>query len=176
MGTYIEGLGRNAPDYDLVQSVVRDVLHENSIIEPPISPREIAENYGLRVIFADFPDSLSNVMGFFDFEGGGIYVNAADAPNRQTFTVAHELGHERLHRQYIKNNPAEYKFLLRQPLAGAKDSIEQEANAFAAHLLVPRDMLKRYVNVASVPELSRLFVVSEEVIRWRLKNEKLAPA
>jgi Zn-dependent peptidase ImmA (M78 family) len=47
---------------------------------------------------------------------------------------------------------------------------EVEADAFAANLLVPKNMLERYYRVASVYELSKIFVVSEQVINNRLKT------
>jgi Zn-dependent peptidase ImmA (M78 family) len=54
--------------------------------------------------------------------------------------------------------------------ASTKPREEVEADAFAANLLVPTDMLKRYYRVASVYELSKIFVVSEQVINNRLKT------
>jgi Zn-dependent peptidase ImmA (M78 family) len=174
--TNIEGLGRFAPDYRFVKADVKKVLEENSITSPPVSPKEIAENYGIKVMFAELPDALDEVQGFFDFDRRQIFVNLKDPPNRQTYTIAHELGHFRLHSEYIRTHPKEYKVLLRQPLAGEKNPIEQEANAFAAHLLIPRDMLQQYVSIASQSELARLFNVSEEVVRWRIINENLVLA
>ena len=76
-----------------------------------------------------------------------------------------------LHARLFANHPDEYKVLMRAPLGGVKDPLEQEANAFAANLLVPRQFLDRYYRIASSAELARLFIVSEEVIRYRLKLE-----
>jgi Zn-dependent peptidase ImmA (M78 family) len=173
---FIQELGREAPDYRYVLKEVDRILKENTIIEPPVLPREIAENYGIKVLFAQFPENLSQVMGFFDFERDQIIVNSTDPANRQTFTIAHELGHAIMHKAYLKDNQNAYKVLLRQPMAAQKDPIEQEANSFAANLLVPRKMLEQYHKLAGVRELSRLFIVSEDVIRWRLVFEKFVPA
>jgi Zn-dependent peptidase ImmA (M78 family) len=170
---HVDELQRNAPDYRLVQREVDRVLRENACIDPPILPKEIADNYNISVLFATFPERLSHVMGFYDFEKDQILVNKADPVNRQTFTIAHELGHGVLHKDYFRNNPAKYKVLLRRPMGEQKDPLEQEANSFAANLLVPRKMLEKYSRFSSVRELSTLFIVSEEVIRWRLIGEKL---
>lgn len=152
------------------------VLRDNAIIQPPIKPKEIAENYGVTVIFAEFPDAMSSVMGFYDWKSQSIFVNEVDPPNRQTFTIAHEFGHHLLHRDYLLQHPEQYRVLMRQPLGGEKLPLEQEANAFAANLLVPRKLLVEYAKVASQAELARLFIVSEEVIRWRMITEKLLEA
>jgi Zn-dependent peptidase ImmA (M78 family) len=61
--------------------------------------------------------------------------------------------------------------LLRDQSLTTKDPIEQEANAFAAHLLVPRAMLEKYRGLASIAELSELFAVSMPVIKNRLRFE-----
>jgi len=163
--------GRKCPDYSYVKRIVDKVLEDNSIIEPPISPKEIAQNSGIKVFFGTFPGDTSEIMGFYHIEGNSIYVNTDDAVNRQTFTIAHELGHALLHKEIISSDPSRYKVLLRRPMGGEKDPLEQEANAFAARLLVPRKFLDRYYKIATIEELSRLFVVSEDVIRYRLKSE-----
>jgi len=164
-------LGRKAPDYRLVMRKVDDILRDNVITEPPVLPKDIALNYSAGVLFADFGRLAPEVAGFYDFGAKQIYVNKADAPNRQGFTIAHELGHVLLHSSLFTTHPEYYKVLLRSPIAGVKDPLEQEANAFAAHLLVPRRFLDRYYRIAGTRELARLFIVSEEVIRYRLKNE-----
>lgn len=166
-----QDLHRNTPDYRLVNDTVKDVLEENSLLVPPIMPLEIAKSYGLDVLFANFPPKISHVMGYLDLSRRSIVVNKRDEPNRQTFTIAHELGHYQLHRSLLEHHPERYSVLERKPLGAQKVPIEQEANAFAAHFLVPRKMLDKYRKIASISELARLFVVSEEVIRWRLIHE-----
>ena len=74
------------------------------------------------------------VAGFIDFTEQAIYVNAADPYNRQTFTIAHELGHYFLHKEYYKQHPEAYRVLLRRPVGRQNNPLEKEANAFAPHL------------------------------------------
>lgn len=171
MAAYHDHLGRIAPDYRQVKQVVDRVLNENVITEPPVLPKDICQNYGITVLFADFGKLSSEVSGFFDFATKRIFVNRADPSNRQVFTIAHEFGHYLLHAALFTSHPDEYKVLLRAPIGGVKDPLEQEANAFAANLLVPRHFLDRYYEIASSAELARLFIVSEEVVRYRLKLE-----
>ncbi len=158
------------PNYNRVKAMVDKVLEENSIAEPPIDPWEIAENNGIKVQRVTF-GTHKEIAGFFDFEKNIIYVNSEESNNRQNFTVAHELGHHFLHRGLFEKDPKKYSVLLRAPMGAAVDPLEKEANAFAAHLLVPRKMLKKYASVAGIQDLARLFIVSPEVIRNRMSFE-----
>lgn len=168
MNDFAERLTHRTADYGRAVREAACVLRENSVTQPPVLPKELAEAYGIVVKFVRLPPNRRDVMGWMDFKSFTIFVNLDDAPNRQTFTIAHELGHYRLHAEEIEREPKTYKVLLRRPMGAAKDPLEQEANAFAANLLVPKDFLLPFANIASVYELSRLFIVSEEVIRYRL--------
>ena len=76
-----------------------------------------------------------------------------------------------LHRERFEKKPSEYAVLLRRPMKAANSPLEKEANAFAAHLLVPRKLLDKYVGFASVDRLAEIFAVSKDVIRARLEYE-----
>lgn len=79
------------------------------------------------------------------------------------FTIAHELAHYILHRSWAESQS--YRVMPRRNIyTGPKPPQEQEADAFASHLLVPRDILRKYKGIASISELSRMFAVSEDVI------------
>jgi len=166
-----EHLNRRVPDYGLVMKTVQEALKNNYITEPPISPVEIAGSYGIAVRFADFGAGNSDVSGFYDLQTRSIYVSEKEPPRRQTFTIAHELGHALLHSVLFQTHPEEYKVLLRRPLGAVKEPLEQEANAFAGHLLVPGSLLLKYQKLANDAELARLFNVSEDVIRFRKSFE-----
>jgi Zn-dependent peptidase ImmA (M78 family) len=169
--TWVDHLGRDAPAYNIVMAAVKTCLDENFITSPPVSPIEIASNNGIKVFFAEFPKQEIDVSGFFDFKTNCIYVNKEEPPRRQTFTIAHELGHAILHGNLFRTHPEDYKVLLRTPIGASDDPLEKEANAFAAQLLVPKNMLARYGTIANTSELARLFNVSEDVIRFRLAYE-----
>ena len=133
-------------------------------------PKEIAENYRLQVFFANF-GMYNEVSGFLDYANRSIIVNVSDAATRKTFTIAHELGHFILHKKLFEEHPEDYTVLMRSPMGAVKDPLENEANSFAANLLVPKVFLNKYKDIASISELAKLFIVSEEVIRWRMKFE-----
>lgn len=155
-------------DYIKATNAALELIKNLSYLIPPINPAKIATEIAVEVYFAEFTGNYTNVSGFFDAFNNKIYVNKAESPTRQAFTIAHELGHKILHEEWAKSN--DYKFLLREKLElPSKDWHEQEANTFAANLLVPEKMLSKYRNIASIGELARLFSVSESVIRNRLK-------
>jgi Zn-dependent peptidase ImmA (M78 family) len=136
---------------------------------PPIPVLEIAERSGVDVVFDPFDRFSDTVAGFCDFEAKRLYVNSQDPLNRQTFTIAHELGHWVLHRAYFLMHPDEYSVMPRFQRPNGRDPYEQEANCFAANLLVPKRLLER-VKHAPVAQLASVFAVSREMMENRLKN------
>lgn len=157
------------PDFKRAQEEALRVLEDFGFDDPPVDPIRIANDLGIKVHFAKFADQFEAVSGFFDADENAIYVNSDEFVRRQTFTVGHELGHYLLHRDWLKSQ--NYKVLLRDDTEQKKEPIEREANAFAAHLLVPRFLLARYYKFATIQELSDLFMVSAPVIKNRLAFE-----
>jgi len=158
------------PDFKKAQTKALEILDQFGYTSPPVDPVKIARDLGIRVFFADFKDEDDKISGFFFAEKNEIYINKHEYPQRQTFTIAHELGHKFLHEDWLKSS--NYQVLLREPIPSvANDPKEREANAFAAHLLVPRFMLDKYYKIASLDELAKLFVVSVPVIKARLEYE-----
>jgi Zn-dependent peptidase ImmA (M78 family) len=145
------------------------MIEEFGFSAPPINPVTLARDLGIKLWFVKLGEQYQNVSGFYDAAEDAIYVSKDEYPKRQTFTIAHELGHRVLHREWAASN--DYRVLMRDQHLKVSDEREQEANAFAAHLLVPTKMLARYRHVASVEELSDLFVVSMPVVRNRLNRE-----
>jgi Zn-dependent peptidase ImmA (M78 family) len=154
-------------DYKRAESEAQKLLESLGYTKPPVDPLEIADALNVPVKFVNFADEYKNVSGLYYYKDNTIYVNKSEHPNRQTFTIAHELGHKILHEEWIKSE--NYQVLLREQLiTPSKDPKEQEANCFAAHLLVPKEMLIMYKDIASIDELATLFMVSKPVIRNRL--------
>lgn len=157
------------PDYVKVKREVRRLHEEFDINEPPVDPIRIARGVGVTIYFVTFEPKKQNVSGFFDCEEGAIFVNKDEFPLRQTFTIAHELGHKILHEDWAKSS--DYRVLLRGSNYQADEPHEKEANAFAANLLVPRFMLDKYYSRLNPEQLSTLFAVSVPMIKFRLAFE-----
>jgi len=156
------------PDYFKAKAEATRILSDFGLLEPPVNPADIAQQLGVRVVFVGFTPEYDSISGFYDFDDETIYVNKYEFPLRQTFTIAHELGHRLLHTEWAKSS--DYKVLLRGDTNG-NDPIEMEANSFAANLLVPRFMLDNYWKELSLEQLSALFAVSVPVIRNRISFE-----
>jgi predicted nucleic acid-binding Zn-ribbon protein len=128
------------------------LLAEQEIIEPPVDVVAIASALGMPIAY----EALGNVDG--ELRKGRIRVNKDHHPVRQRFTIAHEIGHVRLHTSH--------------GVRGSK--AEREANAFAGTLLVPPSMLR--VAVTATPEFERLrqlFQVSRDVLSIALDQARL---
>lgn len=161
------------------------LLKGQGIDHPPINPTAIAENLGIKVEKAPFSDDLSGVL----MRGDGsaiIALNKAHHKVRQRFTIAHELGH------FVLNHKGD--MFIDQKVLNKRDgrsSIkidpqEIEANAFAAALLMPEQMVLDEViklvpdRTTDRPELIRLlaktFDVSPQAMEYRLINLGLISA
>jgi Zn-dependent peptidase ImmA (M78 family) len=147
-----------------VRKMAAKVLKDSKTTAPPVNLRVIAEAHS--IIYReveDFPDSVDALIIKDD---GAIYaaVNARQHLHRQRFSLAHELGHYFLHGDSdlsasvtIDNPPME------EAETPSKDRAETEADLFAGELLVPLAMLRIHPG-KTIPELSKIFVVSEQVI------------
>lgn len=155
------------PDYRLAQHEAIRLLNESGILEPPINPVEIARSVGVRVNFVSFSGESEGVAGLYDPANDMILVNREEAGVRQTFTIAHELGHKVLHQEWARSES--YRVLWRDPRRQISDRWEKEANAFAANLLMPRQMVDRY-KALPISSIARIFAVSEQVATYRLQN------
>ena len=138
---------------------------------PPIPVYEIAEQNGANVLFVDFGPNSERVSGLCDFAAARIYVNKLDHPQRQAFTIAHELGHWMLHREYFLKEPEKYPVLARFGDPDKDNPMEKEANKFAACLLVPSHLLKPVLG-ASVSALAEIFGVSRTMMEFCVQNAK----
>lgn len=160
---------RTMPDYALVKAEAAKLLNKYGYKEPPVDPVEISRREGINVSFATFTPEYAGASGFYYPAQNIIVVNKEEFPLRQTFTVAHELAHAKLHSEWAQS--AEYSILWRDTSKNSKtDPHEKEANAFAASLLVPRFMLDKYFSLPA-SDLSELFAVSVPTIENRLAFE-----
>lgn len=111
-----------------------------------------------------------------------IGVNALHHPNRQRFTIAHEIGHLEMHRHLIEGRFYVDKFfsVLRRDARSATGMVDIEvaANQFAAELLIPRKTLShmpgnRIIDIDDdkpIEELAKKFRVSKKAMEYRISN------
>jgi Zn-dependent peptidase ImmA (M78 family) len=155
----------------------RALLTEFGINEAPIDPVQLAEKLGVLVVPQDMPGDVSGMLLRRDGEQV-IGVNQKHHPNRQRFTVAHELGHLRLHRGRPLILDTDTRVNFRDTVSSmATDREEMEANRFAAALLAPEPMVRHAAREAEfrtakqlVHLMARHFDMSDMAMNYRLIN------
>ena len=169
-------MSRNADRGKAIRAA-RSLLEEHAIETIPVPIERIARSRGIRVEYAPLDDELSGLAHIRD-DVPIIGVNSLHAPNRQRFTLAHELAHILLHRDELERAVHVDRGSLRRDALSAEgvDPIEIEANAFAAELLMPARLLileleRHPVDLeddAAVAALAKRFRVSDAAMRYRL--------
>ncbi|HEY3375537.1 MAG TPA: ImmA/IrrE family metallo-endopeptidase [Candidatus Aquicultor sp.] len=157
----------------IAEEAAKDVIIQSfgsiDSLELPIDLNVILEANALILKKGMFAES--NVSGAFDRRSSTIYIAMDEPPERQAFTVAHEIGHFKLHANM------DTELLYRQTMQFATAEIEKQeqiANWFAAALLMPADAVMRlWKTTKDVDELSRIFGVSKSAMYFRLINLKL---
>jgi hypothetical protein len=138
---------------------------------PPVDVKAIAESLGLSVWeIPHLPDTVSGKIFLDPRHGGGsgysIGVNEREGFNRKRFTIAHEVGHFLLHREFIGDGIID-DAMYRSKLTSRQ---EIEANRFAADLLMPYNLISAELRRGNrdVAALAKAFKVSEPAMRIRL--------
>lgn len=137
----------------------------------PVDVAACAASVGLPVYAMKLAPGVSGMLLRHDPKAGDsgfvCYVDDAEPSVRQRFTAAHELGHFSLHRHLIGESHSD-NYLLRAD--GFSSAQETQANAFAADLLMPRNLIEEQMNmgVGSVDALAQVFGVSRVAMSIRL--------
>jgi Zn-dependent peptidase ImmA (M78 family) len=166
----------------LVEKKARQLLETAAIKDLPVPVEELAKQLGAQLTHEPFDGNISGML-YREGDRVVIGVNSAHAYTRQRFTVAHEIGHLRLH----PGRPIIVDKLVRVNLRDRKSSLatdkeEIEANGFAAALLMPSHLVVREVQRRAargrslvsdewlIEELARSFKVSSQAMEYRLAN------
>lgn len=154
------------------------LLDEYGIKKPPIPVETFARARGAEVRYSPFEGEISGMV-FRDNDRVVIGVNSLHHPNRQRFTIAHEIGHMLLHKGVEVHVDRTFRINLRNDVSSqAVDPEEIEANRFAAELLMPEHMLVgdlkgRVIDFENEEDLRRLaakYRVSLQALTFRLIN------
>ena len=160
------------------EEVARQLLERRSLSRPPVPVREIAIAEGC-LVKAAFLDGELSGMAFITDDRPVIVVNSRHHPNRQRFTIAHELGHHLMHRSMLLSGVHVDKGILRRDAESSTGEISSEiqANAFAAELLMPRQLMQPYLSGSfdveddiAVHRLAEMFGVSTAAMTNRILN------
>jgi len=160
--------------------ICTELLRSIGELSLPVNVESVADKLGIKLVYEEMPDDIS---GFIDLskDPSVCAINRRQHFNRQRFTIAHEIGHFRLHRNSEKLF-VDKGFLYRDADSSSGEvELEREANAFAAELLMPKVLLSEkfyaygdsFESDRHIPELARQFRVSEQAMLFRLTNLKL---
>lgn len=134
----------------------------------PVDVDSIARSLGIRVSRASLPEGTSGMILKRPGLDAQIMVERSDAPLRQRFTTAHELGHF-VERTVVQSTPDDDFGFVDRRNAKTSDLHEFFANEFAANLLMPRDEVQRCSNAQmSVIAMAARFGVSVIAMKFRL--------
>lgn len=164
-------------DIEGARKAASDLIVQHGIVAAPVPVERIARQMGAQIRYAPLDGDLSGMATI----ASGICiigVNSLHAPQRQRFTLAHEMGHLQLHRPILENNVHLDRGSLRRDWLSSQglDDREIEANAFASELLMPTTILEttlrgRQIDFEDDDELgilARKFRVSSAAMRYRL--------
>lgn len=167
-----------------IENLAEEVLRKAEIENAPILLNKIARYYNLEITRQDGDDSISGMLINTGSGSAIIGINRNHHPNRQRFTLAHEIGHFLLHKfDGIhfdgKNTGLQINFRDSVSSTG-EDVLEKEANLFAAELLMPRKFLEEdMANISldlldkddkTIKNLATKYKVSVRAMTFRLSN------
>lgn len=148
--------------------IVQDRLNQ-----APIKVGDVASALGLKVVTAPLEPKISGlIQPAADAPSGfEIKVNKYEIPERQRFTIAHEIAHFLLHRDQIGRGVID-SVLYRSNLTSRS---ETEANKLAAEIIMPSTLLSKEITKRGgikqpfiVDDLAALFRVSAPAMKVRL--------
>jgi Zn-dependent peptidase ImmA (M78 family) len=158
-----------------------ELVERFGVKTPPVPVERIAKQLGVVVQYAPFDEELSG-MAFLKEGVAIIGINSNHHPNRQRYTLAHELAHIHLHRPHLEAGvhvDQSSVNSLRRDLVSAEgtDPLEREANAFAAELLMPKKLLAGALDDRMLDldddrllALAKRFKVSLMALQYRLQR------
>lgn len=178
------GAQRGDPERDATEILIMCWLRdETDEIRLPVDPFFIARRLGLRVYLSQLEPGVSGMMRMQPGPNEGrsrppsvprypeIHLDETDSRDRQRFACAHQLGHY-LKRAAAGNADEPWEYVDRREDLASQGSDPEEiyANEFAAHLLMPRDLVQRRKGERSVATLAYEFGVPSDAMNLRLDS------
>lgn len=123
------------------------------------APIEIAKSLGISVYHRN---DLEELLGFYTIVNGirAIVINNKLDEYMERMVIAHEIGHDILHRDIAKKN-----MLKEFELFNIKNNTEYEANIFASHLIIDDDtFIELAHDGVDVVSMSNIFGVNVNLV------------
>lgn len=155
-----------------------DILNEfGNSDDVPVNLHALLHKIGISALPMDFSSleqriNKGHILGLVLSNGDNavIYYSNKDTPNRQRFTIAHELGHIC---QHLQPETTDYPYIDWRIEEQSSNTREIQANTFAGELLIPLNRLRDIYISMSFPNsksLASAFGVSVNVMEERLKQ------
>ena len=144
-----------------------ELAKQKGVEASPLDVQGLLSALGIKLISVPMSDDVSGMLSLSDNgKDWVVKVNALHHPNRQRFTIAHEVAHFARHRF----QQVEFKDLnfFRN---GDSNPMEVEANRFASELLMPESIFRDKVKIfsGSIEAVAQYFKVSTLAVRVRAK-------
>ena len=163
------------------EKYAKDLRDRSGVKSIPIAVDKIAKFLGIEIRYSPLDDELSGMI-FVKDNTTFIVVNALHHPNRQRFSIAHEIGHAVMHRHMLDGKvhvDKGIKVLMRSAVSSTGTVNEEiQANKFAAELLMPQQSIldiltDKIIDIDDdepVDDLARKFKVSRRAMEHRIGN------
>lgn len=164
--------GGERPDVSLtfneIKSLAEGLLIASGVARIyPVPLERVAQHLGFESLAFDGGKEISGAINYAEKK---IYINQNENPQRQRFTLAHEIGHAKLHKG---EDIIDYRANIDSPDPTKPKEIE--ANHFAANLLMP---VEDFIPVwrerdGDLSRVANYFGVSISCAQVRVKSLKL---
>lgn len=138
------------------QEVLNTIFDQLADLKPPIPVELIASNVGIEQINRFNTENFEGALVCDEEKGSGIIVvREQSIPQRQRFSIGHELGHFLI----PSHKPGKEGFLCKEIgvfNSHSVDGIEKEADQFSASLLMPNHLMQADVLSSGEPDLDNI--------------------
>ena len=156
-----------------IEELTSEILLNNDMYKIPVDIIKIANTNDIKIYEGDLEKKVSGAIRYDKVNDKyEILINKNDAKVRQRFTIAHELGHYFLHKEYLKSEEILIDIMYRTvEMTDNEDDKkrEREVDYFAGAILMNRTLLRKaYEENHSIQELADIFNVSVSAMTVRL--------
>lgn len=154
----------NYRNYRESRDLAWQILLQENVTELPVNIVELCRKMGIQVSYYDGKTGSDGYSSIF-LGRPRIFVSRNCSPERQRFTVAHELGH------ILLGHVGKYELVNREP-SGNDNPTERDANVFASRILAPACVL--WALDARTPEqIAKLCRISRQAAGYRAERMEL---
>lgn len=170
-----------------IEECANQLLTRYNLYSIPVDVESLTAALHLDIVEHDLNQEISGLL-ITAANKSTIGINSNNSPTRRRFTIAHEVGHYVLCHQregiFIDKPDNLYTIIYRDQNSSTGEYLqEREANAFAAALLMPKELIHSCLkntkfdfedpNLDVISRLAEKFEVSNQAMGFRLSNLNL---